>query len=294
MRKKIRRKPRVHLRSKLRKERTRRIGILAAIIIAVTILTTTALIIKNTLYNFLHSDIFIVKKISIKGLALLDETKVSSFLNSVLLTRQIPIWKANYKKIKSITYEKFPRIKTLKFYPTSTNSLAIKITERKPIALVESVGGNNPINEYKIFAIDSEGVIFPPANENEISQLPTIKNYKTLSDENINRILSFIINASQHTTFFKKIKSISLDNFILRLETDEDYSILWSDISEITDNTLNTTLFHEKISSLENILKKLAATKKGKIKYIDLTTITTTQSSKVKTKRAVVYCITPT
>ena len=306
MRRKSRRlRPKVRLRTKLRKERIRAVATIAGVIIALTALAGGILAFKNIISDFLHSDTFIIKDVAVAvdgGHFFPDTDKVEAQAKYLLLNKKIPIWHADYKKISSLLMEKFPRIKTVKFRPASATRVVIRINGRKPIALVPSEiaalktasGGYKPAP--LLVATDEEGVFFPPDEKTELQSLPVIKNISR--QENIKDILRFLKDiSSADADFSKKIKSISADGFILSLDTCDGYTILWGDISEAVNDKIpqqtRRKIFHTKISAAHTVIKD-ALERYGKCSYIDLGTLDgggdgTGRAG--KTKRVVVSCV---
>jgi cell division protein FtsQ len=233
-------------REKKRRERRRRQQITLAVVVLVVILFFFLFLF------FIRSSAFEIKKekISISGIKNVKKAEVLKALN---LPEGATIFTISTRELGKRILQN-PWVESVKVGRKFPNGLVIKITERKPLALIAF--------DDSTFLVDEEGFIIQAVSEDKAPQLPIIhdldvkptKPGERIKNNTLDNVLKIL--SSLPKSIYKKIKVISAPKVErITLYTDAGLEILFGSSKEI----------EKKVKVLSEILKK-----EEKLIFVDL------------------------
>lgn len=246
-----RKKLKVKLRPKIKKQRIRLLGFsfLTVGIIATTIFAVIWL--KNKISSFLSSDVFTIKELRVVGL----KTISSQQLNLDTIKGNVNIWQLSSELFSDII-KKYPRIKDIKISKHYPDRITLIFSERTPMFLIKE-------NE-NIFAVDCEGVLFEPV-EQELNSLIIVEKHNRSAIE-FCAVLNLIKTLKDSRSHLKdEIASIRFEGSSIITRLKDNTEIRWGKLNDKSD-------IKKTISYLEMVYND-ATERFGKIAYIDITDI---------------------
>lgn len=181
-----RRKQKVVLRSKVRRQRLQTAGIFAQGIFKAALLAAVIGAAGTGLHRlFFVSDYFMLKSVKVEPKGGELTPRIQSRLNGFLAR---PMLKVPSKELEREIARQYPMVRTIEVRRSFPDGLSARYTLRHPVAFFET--GAEPA------LVDADGVVFRrPASEAEKAALPTV----AVSTETLRGALSFLTQWSAQT-----------------------------------------------------------------------------------------------
>lgn len=216
----------------------------------------------------LFSNFFAVKRAVVLGNDRIRNEDIENILKDAISGKRFYVFQAdniilfNSGKIKKKILEEMPLVENVEIKRMLPNNLKIKISERQPFAIWETVG--------KKYLIDSKGIIVYEIRDNNVNNLPIIYDRQNKAVEikgeatfpqQINFIRNILDSLKKETNL--EAESVSLPNalgFEVDVKVKDGFLIYFS-----TERSVES-----QIRDLKSALEKQIADKKGSISYVDL------------------------
>lgn len=133
-------------------------------LITMAVMTAAVFIIVKFILWAASTPYFSVREITVEGLKYLPQESVMAEVDSV---RGLNIFKLNINELEE-KLENFPWVKRARIYRSLPSTIAVKLTERSPLALLNSSG--------RLIVIDYDGNFLAPPLNGQVYDLPVISN----------------------------------------------------------------------------------------------------------------------
>lgn len=133
-------------------------------LIALAVLSALVFVIAKFILWAANTPYFSVKEVTVEGLKYLPKESVLTEMDSV---KGHNIFKLKLGELEK-KLENFPWVKQARFYRSLPSTLALKLSERAPLALLNSKG--------RLIVIDYDGNLLAPPLSGEVYDLPIISN----------------------------------------------------------------------------------------------------------------------
>jgi len=251
--KKSYRKPKTRFRIKRKKDFSFKFFFLFSLILGLLV---------GSFYFIIFSSFFQIKEIKISGNQKISEIEIKKIVlnkikKKIFFYHTKSIFLTNSKKIEKELSENFPLIEKVILKKDFPETLLIKITERKPFALL--------CQDEDCYFFDKEGVVFEKGKGDLITvKKRNLKKNLSLGDKVFEKKeLKAILEIEKEISgeFKIKIKKMTLENESLTVYVSEGYRIIFD---------LNKSI-QEQLFNLGVVLsKKISTEERKKLEYIDL------------------------
>lgn len=211
------------------------------------------------IYYFLgHSPYFQLKTIYIEGLRTLPRQQVLNFSE---LYQKENIFKVNLRSLKT-SLEAVPSIRQVRIYRRLPDSILIRVTERKPLGLINMKG--------HLYGLDEEGNLFKLALENAGIRLPVITG---LENEIISGKIKNTARLDTALQFMKELLTVELpvagQLLQINLTNPENIVLQTKDYGKISLGDINFEQLRRRLKKLSCVLEDVRQ-KAMAIEYIDM------------------------